>query len=48
MAAEHTTYPVKHIKMLHTSDRMKQIFTEAPILAFKREKNLQDILVHKK
>ena len=28
----------KHIKMLHTSDRMKQIFTEAPILAFKREK----------
>ena len=34
--------------MLHTSDRMKQIFTEAPIVAFKRNKNLQDILVHKK
>ena len=34
--------------MLHTSDEMKQIFTEAPILAFKKDKNLQDILVHKK
>ena len=38
----------KHIQKLHTSDRMKQIFTEAPILAFKRDKTLQNILVHKK
>ena len=30
------------------SDRMKQIFTEAPILAFNRDKHLQDILVHNK
>ena len=38
----------KRIQKLHTSDRMKQIFTEAPILAFKRDTNLQSILVHKK
>ena len=47
-ATEHTMYPVEAHKMLHTSDRMKQIFTETPILAFKRDKNLQDILVYKK
>ena len=38
----------KHIKMIQTSDRMKQIFTEAQMLAFKRHRNVQDILVHKK
>ena len=36
----------KHIHKLHTSDRIKQIFTETPILAFKRDNNLQVILVH--
>lgn len=38
----------KHMPKLHTSDRMKDIFPIQPILAYKRDNNLQDILVHKK
>lgn len=38
----------KHLPELHTSDRMKEIFPNPPIAAFRRDNNLQDILVHKK
>ena len=38
----------KHIKILHQSERLKKIFPDPPIVAFKRDKNLKDILVHKK
>ena len=34
--------------LLHTSDRMKEFFPVQPVLAIKRDNNLQDILVHKK
>ena len=36
------------IGILHRSQRMKDIFPQAPITAFRRDENLQDILVHKK
>ena len=38
----------KNMSLLHTSDRMKEVFPVQPILAFRRDNNLQDILVHKK
>jgi hypothetical protein len=38
----------KHLPELHTSDRMKEIFPNPPITAFRRDNNLQGILVHKK
>jgi hypothetical protein len=38
----------KHLPVLHTSDRMKEIFPNPPIAAFRRDNNLQDILVQKK
>ena len=38
----------KHMPTLHTSDRLKNVFPTQPILAYKRDNNLQDILVHKK
>lgn len=38
----------RHMPLLHTSDRMKKAFQEPPIVAFRRDCNLQDILVHKK
>jgi len=38
----------KRQKTLQKSDRMKNIFAATPILAFRRDANLQDILVHKK
>ena len=38
----------KNMKTLHRSERLKQIFQTPPIVAFKRDKNIKDILVHKK
>lgn len=38
----------KHMTMLYKSDKMKKVFDKPPILAFRRDKNLKDILVHKK
>lgn len=38
----------KHLKTLHQSDRLKKAFPDPPIVAFKRDKNIKDILVHKK
>lgn len=33
---------------LHKSERMKSVFDKKPIVAFRRDTNLQDILIHKK
>ena len=38
----------KHLNLLHKSDRMKTIFKAPPIVAFRRDRNLGDILVHGK
>ena len=38
----------KHLKILHQSDRMKTVFTAPPLLAFKRDRNIGDLLVHGK
>jgi len=37
----------KHLPSPYRSDRMRQVFPEGPIVAFRRDSNLQDILVHK-
>jgi hypothetical protein len=36
------------INILHRSDRLKDVFKEPPIVAFKRGENLNDLLVHRK
>ena len=38
----------KRMSILYRSDRMKKVFKEAPIVAFRRDANLEDILVHAK
>jgi hypothetical protein len=38
----------KKMTVLHKSEKMKKVFIKPPILAFRRDKNLKDILVHKK
>jgi hypothetical protein len=38
----------KHMKILHKSERMQQIFAEPPLVAFRRDRNLEDVLVHGK
>lgn len=38
----------KHRDMLYKSDKMKEVFQELPMAAFRRDNNLQDILVHRK
>jgi len=38
----------KHLPTLHASDRMKDAFSEPPLVAYRRDANLEDILVHKK
>jgi len=38
----------KHLPTLHTFDRMKDAFPEPPLVAYRRDANLEDILVHKK
>jgi len=36
------------MKTLHKSERMKNVFKELPIVSYKRNKNIKDILVHRK
>ena len=38
----------KHQATLHKSERMREIFDKAPLLAFRRDKSLRDVLVHRK
>ena len=38
----------KHQKTLFRSERMREIFPDIPLLAFRRDKNLCDTLVHRK
>ncbi|ESO83022.1 hypothetical protein LOTGIDRAFT_176268 [Lottia gigantea] len=38
----------KNMKVLHQSERMQTIFREPPIIAYRRDRNLGDILVHGK
>ena len=38
----------KHQNTLHQSDRLQKVFLQPPLLAFRRDKNLCDTLVHKK
>jgi len=38
----------RHRPTVHRSDEMKQVFPEEPLVAFRRDSNLQDILVHMK
>ena len=38
----------RHLNTLHKSQEMQEIFPQPPLVAFRRDKNLQDILVHKK
>lgn len=38
----------KRQKILENSDRLKLAFHNTPIVAFRRDKNLKDVLVHKK
>jgi hypothetical protein len=38
----------KNMKILYNSEKMKRIFDEPPIVSYKRDKNIKDILVHRK
>ena len=38
----------KHMPTLHKSEDMKSLFSEPPIVAFRRAKNLKDLLVNAK
>ena len=38
----------ERMEILHQSEEMKEIFKEQPIVAFRRDRNLSDILVHGK
>ena len=38
----------KHQDILHKSNRMKEIFKTQPIIAYRRDKNIGDILIHGK
>jgi hypothetical protein len=38
----------KRLRTLHKSDRMRRIFGEPPLVAYRRDRNLCDILVHGK
>jgi hypothetical protein len=38
----------KNMKTLYKSERMKNVFKELPIVSYKRNKNIKDILVHRK
>ena len=37
-----------HMPLLHKSPEMQQIFQEPPLIAYRRDRNLNDILVHGK
>ena len=36
------------MKILYNSEKMKRIIDESPIVSYKRDKNIKDILVHRK
>ena len=36
------------MKILYNSEKMKRIFDEPPIVSYKPDKNIKDILVHRK
>ncbi|XP_053403160.1 uncharacterized protein LOC128558275 [Mercenaria mercenaria] len=38
----------KHMNTLHKSERMKHIFSDTPIVAYRRNTNISDLLVHGK
>ena len=38
----------KNLKILHQSERMKEVFKNVPLVSYKRDKNIKDILVHRK
>jgi hypothetical protein len=38
----------KNMKILNQSDKMKKVFNQPPIVSFRRDKNIKDILVHRK
>ena len=38
----------KYMKILYNSEKMKRIFDEPPIVSYKRDTNIKDILVHRK
>ena len=38
----------KNMKTLYKSERMKNVFKKIPIVSYKRNKNIKDILVHRK
>jgi len=38
----------KHERTLHRSDRMREFFPDSPLLAFRRDKNICNTLVHTK
>lgn len=38
----------KHLPVLHRSERLKKAFEQAPLVAFRRDRNIGDILVHGK
>jgi hypothetical protein len=38
----------KNMIILNQSDKMKKVFNQPPIVSFRRDKNIKDILVHRK
>jgi uncharacterized Fe-S cluster-containing MiaB family protein len=38
----------KNMKILYNFEKMKRIFVETPRVSYKRDKNIKDILVHRK
>jgi hypothetical protein len=38
----------KNMKILNQSDKMKNVFNQQPIVSFRRDKDIKDILVHRK
>lgn len=38
----------KNMIILSQSDKMKKVFNQPPIVSFRRDKNIKDILVHRK
>ena len=37
----------KHMNTLHRSDELKEIFPTPPLVAYRRDKNLREIIIHK-
>ncbi|OWF45430.1 hypothetical protein KP79_PYT26304 [Mizuhopecten yessoensis] len=36
----------RHMRLLHKSERMKAVFKDLPIVSYRTDKNIADILVH--